>query len=225
MPEGVLDIVVPIMRRGEHVSRETQPPETDPARPNGDVSTLTIDELFEVLSNKRRRYAFYYLLGRDGTDPVDVTALSSQAAAWELDTDPEEITYADRKNVHTSLAQFHLHKMDELGLVEYDADERTVRLTEAGADLDLYGRGETDGGVERWSGFLLLVAGATVLFTGGAWLDVPVLAVLPDGAVGLAGAGVFLLAAAAFWYYARTAPTRRLAPVLERPDRQDDRRE
>jgi hypothetical protein len=207
------------MSRGEHASREGRDPEPAPTRPAGDAAALTVDELFEVLGNKRRRYAFYYLAEGAGTDPVDITDVSSQVAAWELDADPEEITYADRKNVHTSLFQFHVPKMEDLGLVEYDPDERTVRLTEAGADLDLYGG--ADGADDRWSGSLLLLSAATVLVAAGAWLDLSLLSTLPDGAVGLAGAGLFLLSAAAFRYHTRTSSEspRRVAPVPERPDR------
>lgn len=96
---------------------------------------LTRDDLFEALDNRRRRYTIHYLqeCGDDG--PVDLSEISTQVAAWELDEDPGQIAYSDRKNVHTALYQFHAPKLDNLGLVDYDKRKGTVELTDHGEDL------------------------------------------------------------------------------------------
>jgi hypothetical protein len=89
--------------------------------------TLSRDDLFEVLSNRRRRYVLHYLCRRDG-EAVELSDLVTQVAAWENGTDPEQLSYDDRKSVHISLYQHHVPKMDEAGVVEYDQRSGVVEL-------------------------------------------------------------------------------------------------
>jgi hypothetical protein len=100
---------------------------------------LTRDEIYETLSNRRRRYALHYLRQR-GDKHVALSDLSTQIATWEnggahgeTEPDPDE-----RKHVYTALQQFHLPKMEEMGIIAYDRPEGTVELTEIGSDLDVY---------------------------------------------------------------------------------------
>lgn len=95
----------------------------------------TRDDLFEALDNRRRRYTLHYLQRHEGEEPVDVSEISTQVAAWELDAAPEQIGYSDRKNVHTALYQFHAPKLDSLGLIDYDERCGTAELTEPGERL------------------------------------------------------------------------------------------
>ena len=102
---------------------------------------LTRDEIYETLSNRRRRYALHYLRQR-GND-VALSDLATQIAAWETgtfeETDPESKPSPDaRKHVYTALQQFHLPKMEEMGIITYDRHEATVELTDMGSDLDVY---------------------------------------------------------------------------------------
>ena len=83
------------------------------------------EELFEVLSNRRRRYTLHYLKQRAG-DPVEMGDLSTQVAAWETGTDPEALAYDERKRVHTSLYQHHAPKLDDAGIVDYNADAARI---------------------------------------------------------------------------------------------------
>lgn len=167
-------------------------------------SSLTLDEVFELLDNRRRRYALHYL-NRVGVDEsVDVADLSAQIAAWERDTDPDEMTYADRKNVHTSLCQFHIPKMETYGIVEYDAEGRTIRLTEAGTELDVYDQPNEP--LRRWSTYFLFVSAAMTVVVLGALLEVPVLGLIPVSAAGFLCAGLFLLSSVGFRYSTSAGP-------------------
>jgi hypothetical protein len=96
------------------------------------------DELFELLSNCRRRFAWHYLRSRDGADddPVPLGELAEHVAAWENRKDPKEITSAERKRVYTSLQQSHLPRMDRADVVEFDDNE--VRLAERSEEFDVY---------------------------------------------------------------------------------------
>ncbi|NLV06477.1 hypothetical protein GOC83_10095 [Haloarcula rubripromontorii] len=97
---------------------------------------LSRDDAFEMLSNRRRRYAIQFLSGTPG--PTSLSDLAEQVAAWENETSVAEISASERKTVYTSLQQFHLPKMADMGVIEFDQREGDVRLTESAADLDIY---------------------------------------------------------------------------------------
>lgn len=117
------------------VQSETQAPAHTPDAEHD----LTRDEIYEILSNRRRRYALHYLRQR-GSECVALSALAAQIAAWEHDDvlGETETTPTERKHVYTALQQFHLPKMVEMGIVAYDHPEGTVTLTAAGSGLDVY---------------------------------------------------------------------------------------
>lgn len=114
--------------------------ETASAQPGRDGvrggSPLSTEAVFETLSSRRRRYTLHYLKQRDG--PVTVRDLSEQIAAWENGTDPASVTAKQRKRVYTALHQTHLPKMHKLGVVDYDRDRGTIRLTAYVREFDIY---------------------------------------------------------------------------------------
>lgn len=95
---------------------------------------LTRDEVYDLLSSHRRRYALHAAKRADG--PVDISWLAEQVAAWENGKSPEEITSGERHRVYTSMQQTHLPAMDRAGIIEYD--NGTVRLTEEAQQLEVY---------------------------------------------------------------------------------------
>jgi hypothetical protein len=102
------------------------PAPTKPVRP-------TDDELFELLANRRRRFAMHYLQNHPD-DLVTLSELSEQVAGWEHGVEPEQLDYRERKSVRNSLHQFHLPKLDDAGVVEYDDRASEVQLlSESGA--------------------------------------------------------------------------------------------
>jgi len=112
----------------------TEPDDETQART--DRQPIDQELAFQMLSCRRRRHVLHYLRQNDGS--ATLRTLSRQIAAWENDTDPEEITYQQRVRVYTALRQSHLPKMDDGGVVEFDADRSTVVLTDAAAQLDVY---------------------------------------------------------------------------------------
>ena len=84
------------------------------------------EEMFDLLGNSRRRRALRHLLDQRA---MTLTKLSARIAAWENDTPITELSSRQRKQVYSSLYQTHVPRLSEHGLVEYDADDRTVRLT------------------------------------------------------------------------------------------------
>ncbi|MFC7215422.1 hypothetical protein ACFQO4_15200 [Saliphagus sp. GCM10025334] len=100
------------------------------------VRTPSVEPLFEALADARRRYVLSLLLARPA---VSLEELCGEVVGWErAGTDGGVV----RDSVITvSLVHTHLPKLDEVGLVDYDAEDgRVVR-----ADVDL----ETQRIVER----------------------------------------------------------------------------
>ena len=97
---------------------------------------LSKNEVFELLSNERRRYAIHHFKQSDGA--VELGALSEQVAAWENSGEVSGVSSDERKSVYTSLQQFHLPKMEREGVVEFDDRQGTVELSPRAEDLDVY---------------------------------------------------------------------------------------
>lgn len=88
--------------------------------------SLSQDVVFDLLSSSRRRYVLQYLSQHEG--PVAFSELANELAAWENDTDVEDITERQRKRVYVSLYQTHIPKLEEAGIVSYDRDTGEVQL-------------------------------------------------------------------------------------------------
>lgn len=81
-----------------------------------------LDATLELLSNRRRRYALYYLRRQDGA--VTVEELAQQVAAWEPDSTPDE------ERVLADLYHCQLPRLDDAGAVDYDSADGYVSLVE-----------------------------------------------------------------------------------------------
>jgi hypothetical protein len=134
------------------------------------MTTRSKDELFQILSNSRRRYIIYYLARAD--EPVSLNRLATKIAATESDTSESEVTSEERQRVYISLYQTHLPKLEQSGIVTYDEDERIVSLID---DFREDGFFWMDGGRNRsrarFRRYLALLAAGWVL-VGGVWLSV-----------------------------------------------------
>ena len=91
-------------------------------------------EVFDILSNHRRRYTIHFCKQEEG--PVSLSDLAEQVAAWENDKEIEEIGWDERKTVYTSLQQTHLPTLADAEMIEYE--NGTVELTERASELDVY---------------------------------------------------------------------------------------
>ena len=98
--------------------------------------SLSEETIFEVLSNRRRRFAIHALKHADG--PIQVKRISERVAAWEHGIEPDAVDYDQRRNVHSTLKRTHLPMLDEHGVIEYDEEANVVAPTAALSDLDIY---------------------------------------------------------------------------------------
>lgn len=150
---------------------DTSDPERPPAVTDGPQDptdtnlNLSTEDVYEVLSNRRRRYTIHYLKQTD--DPVDVSTLAEQVAAWENDKAVAELDSQERKRVYISLYQSHLPTLEKRGLVSYDDDRGVVELTDPINNAAIYLEVVAGENVP-WSYFyigLSLVSGLLLLLT------------------------------------------------------------
>lgn len=89
---------------------------------------LSQDAVFDLLSNRRRRFILAYLSER-GT-PVTLKDLTAHIAAWENGVEIDEVTDEQRKRVYVSVYQTHIPRLEAASLVRYDPDTGLVELTD-----------------------------------------------------------------------------------------------
>lgn len=99
---------------------------TDGALEEGDIH--------DVLRNNRRRLTIKALRDRDGH--ASVRNLSEEVAARETGENPPPKN--KRQSVYVSLHQTHLPKLDDLGIIVYDADSKSVTLADRVEEVEVY---------------------------------------------------------------------------------------
>jgi energy-converting hydrogenase Eha subunit C len=138
--------------------------------------SLSQDLVYDILSSPRRRYVLYYLRQMD--EPIELTALAEQVAAWENETTPDSLTDQERKRVYVSLYQTHIPKLDDADIVSYDKDEGTVELANKATTIDEYlQRSSSETPWQRIYLAIAAVGGALLLVT---VLDVSVFSALSE---------------------------------------------
>jgi hypothetical protein len=96
--------------------------------------SLAESEIHDVLRNDRRRLVLERLGER--SEAQSVSDLAEYIAAEESGEDPPPRNV--RQSVYVSLHQTHLPKLDELGIVAYDADAKLVSRAENADDVAVY---------------------------------------------------------------------------------------
>jgi hypothetical protein len=96
--------------------------------------TLAESDIHDVLRNDRRRLVLERLA--EGKDRQTVSDLAEYIATVESGKEPPPRNV--RQSVYVSLHQTHLPKLDDLGIVEYDADAKAVLRDENADDVAVY---------------------------------------------------------------------------------------
>ncbi|MFB6139526.1 MAG: hypothetical protein ABEJ26_03725 [Halosimplex sp.] len=161
-----------------------------PARGQGELSK---GEIFDVLQNQRRRYVLEYLNRYD--EPVGLSDLATQVAAWEYQTPVEEVTNDQKKRVYTTLQQTHLGKMEEAGIIDYDDEENLVARTPYTEELTVYLE-IVPGSEFPWREFYLSLGSISCAVVAALWTDLYPLTVLSSLEWATVIAATFTVAAA-----------------------------
>ena len=134
---------------------------------------LDASEIHDVLRNDRRRLVLERLRSADGTETV--SDLSEHIGGIEADESPPPRNV--RQSVYVSLHQTHLPKLDRCGVVEYESNRKTIRLTEDARRVEIYMEIVTPYGI-TWSEYYSMLGTLSLLVVLAALLDVPGIAAL-----------------------------------------------
>ena len=119
-------------------SRTTDGEQNEGDSTDGDeaVPELPLDQVFEILKNRRRRTVLQYLEDKD--EPVSLGDIAEHVAADENDTTVAQVTSKERKCAYVGLYQCHLPKMDDMEIVEFNQNRGHVRLGPNAGQLKQY---------------------------------------------------------------------------------------
>ncbi|MFB6155660.1 MAG: hypothetical protein ABEJ22_07165 [Haloferacaceae archaeon] len=176
------------------------------------VESLSVDDVFTVLSNQRRRLVLRYLKAHDG--PVRVRELSHQVAAWENDLTVEELNYKQRKRVYTSLHQTHLPKLADCGIIAYDRNRGTVTLTDRVEELDFYFEVVRPNDIP-WSQYYLGLAAVSLALVLARAVGLYPFTLVPEIGYAVLVAGALAVSAAVHTYYLRAFDDRAKPPDVD----------
>jgi len=98
------------------------------------TTDVSRDELFQLLSNRRRRFALHAC--RTEETPITLSDLAERVAAWEYGKAVADVTAEERRRVYTSLQQTHLPAMEEAGVVT--VEDKVVDLADDADAFEVY---------------------------------------------------------------------------------------
>ena len=163
---------------------------------------LSEDDIFDVLSNRRRRFVIHALKREDR--PLEVAELSTYVTAWEHGMDPDHVKYEDRRNVHSTLTRTHLPKLEENDVIIYDTEASVVEPTPTLNDLDIYIE-VLQGREIPWSQYYVGLAGIAVALLIAIQTGVPGLAAFEPLAVSVFTVTAFAVSATIHYHYGERA--------------------
>lgn len=154
-----------------------------------DTEPLVPDEIFEILSNHRRRMVLYYL--REHGNTATVKELAQEIAAMENEVAVEDVTSEQRKRVYVSLYQTHLPMMADLNVIKYDKEAGNVSLAEHTKNIDKHLSSDTE------STYPWMAHYAMLILTGGFLMALSAVGAPVLEAVSLVSLGVAVLVSVA----------------------------
>lgn len=152
---------------------------------------LTDDQIFWVLSNQRRRDIIQYLREQGGA--ATLGELAEWMAAKENGKTVQQVSSYERKRVYVGLHQNHLPMMDDMDVVYYDDDRKTIELRDTVTDLETYLNGVVEPGSRRLpsaAGFVIALVISLGTLRIGIFAEVPRLAWIFVGLISLLAVAV-----------------------------------
>ncbi|SFS80367.1 DUF7344 domain-containing protein [Halostagnicola kamekurae] len=95
---------------------------------------VSLDTVFDLLGDERRRHVLYHL--KDSGGEVSVEELLDVVAAWETNTPPPEIPEEFLAELELELQHVHLPKASTVEFIEYDPAEQTVKIRGAPSEFN-----------------------------------------------------------------------------------------
>jgi len=126
--------------------------------------SISRDDIFDILSSHRRRYALRFMRSSNG--PFELGEIAEQVAAWENDKSRAEVSTDERHRVYTSLQQVHLPAMDAAGII--NCNNGTVRMNNQAAEVEIY-MDIVPGDSIPWAYYYLGLASVCAGVVGAVW--------------------------------------------------------
>lgn len=160
---------------------ERSPTEGDaPSEPE----PLSLDHVFGVLKNERRRRVLRFLEETEGT--VSLSETAERIAAAENDKDVSQISSAERKRVYVGLYQCHLPKMDSMEIVSFNKPRGTIDLGEHADEVFEYLDTDDEESDRSWHAYSATLSGLGLVVLAGAMAVSPMTGLpVVEGAVAL----------------------------------------
>ena len=130
-------------------------------------------EIHDLLRNERRRQVIKQL--QDTVGKTTLRDLAESIAERETGESPPPKNI--RNSVYNSLHQTHLPKLDDRGIVEYESDRKTIRLTEDARSVDVYMEVVTPYGI-TWSEYYSLLGTLSLAVVLAALVGVPLISLV-----------------------------------------------
>ncbi|MFW6152754.1 MAG: DUF7344 domain-containing protein [Halobacteriota archaeon] len=163
---------------------------------------LSLDEIFELLKNRRRRDVIGYL--RDVTNgPATLSDLAEFIAAKENDIEVHELSSDQRKRVYIGLYQCHLPKMNDMGVIDFENNRGTVELKPAVEQLEPYLQRTAEQPAHHSPMFELALTGLVLLALATAIAGIGPIASLPPVAWAAMSTVALIIVAAYHVVYSR----------------------
>lgn len=99
-------------------------------------SRQSFDMIFDQLSHPRRRCALACLLEKRGR--ISLADLAEEVAIREQEVPITEISAEEVREVETTLYHWHIPKLAEAGVVEYDLERALVQLAEGTEQIERF---------------------------------------------------------------------------------------
>lgn len=125
------------------------------------------EDVFGILSNKRRRYAVRACQQLDA--PFELGELAEYVAAEECGKPISEVTGEERRRVYTSLQQVHIEKLEDAGVIE--CERKTIEPTDRLEELEFYLE-VVPGDEIPWAEYYLGLSGVAAAVTAAVWAGV-----------------------------------------------------
>lgn len=159
---------------------------------------LSQDLVFDLLSNRRRRFVLHYLIREDR--PVSIQELSRQLAMWEFESEAEDLTDQQEKRIYVALYQTHLPKLEDAGVVEYDSDTGLVEIAPQARQLQTY-LGEETADERPWPWYYIGLAVSGAIFYSAVLADVPGFSLIGEFMGGVIVVAAFIVLSLVHYYF------------------------
>ncbi|WP_226008302.1 DUF7344 domain-containing protein [Natrinema salinisoli] len=95
---------------------------------------VTLDKIFGLLKDERRRYVLYYLYEQDG--PVAIRDVVETIENWEDDPPPEDSSLDKFERISLDIKYNHIPKSDEVQFIQYDSEQSVIQIQGSPPEFD-----------------------------------------------------------------------------------------